>query len=111
METVPLEILRVAFAQSAIATLATQVNCYLKLATHPDVLVVDLLDALSRNSVIGDDAAARLQRRFAADDPSIRPIAQRAYWEEVLQNLGVDPYSPFYPPMPRTTSTPTTPRT
>jgi hypothetical protein len=98
METIPLEILRTAFAQSVIATLATQVSCYLRLASHPDVLVIDLVEALSRNAIIGDDAAARLHKRFAADDPSISPIAQRAYWEEVLKTKGIDLNSQMFPP-------------
>ena len=98
METPPIEVLRVAFAQSAIATLATQVTCYLRLVTHPDVQYVDLLDALSRNAVIGDDAATRLHRRLEHPSPLSPPIAHRMFWEEQLKERGIDPSSPFHLP-------------
>lgn len=98
METVPLEILRTAFAQSVIATMATQVSCYMRLASHPDVLIIDLLDALGRNAVVADDAASRLYRRFSVDDKTLEPVAQRAYWDRVLAARGIEAYSPLYLP-------------
>ncbi len=95
MDDIPIEILRTAFAQSIIATMATQVSCYLRLATHPDAQFADLLDALSRNAVIGDDAAMRLRRRLGTPAEGEQPVAQRAYWEEVLRERGIDPSTPF----------------
>lgn len=89
METVPIDNLRIAFAQSIIATMATQVSTYLRLAAHPDLQFSDLLDALSRNAVIGDDAANRLHRRLGVAPAGIAPQVQRAYWEQVLKDRGI----------------------
>lgn len=100
METPPIEVLRVAFAQSAIATLATQVSCYLRLVTHPDVQYFDLLDALSRNAVIGDDAARRLHRRLEHAASSSPPVVRRVFWEEELRIRGIDPATPFHAALP-----------
>jgi hypothetical protein len=87
MEIIPIENFRIAFAQSVVATMATQVSAYLRLVAHPDVQFVDLLDALGRNAVIGDDAAQRLHQRLSL--PANPPMVQRAYWEQVLKERGI----------------------
>ena len=98
MDNQPIELLRNAFAQSSVATLATQLGAYLNMMAHPDVCFSDLLDALDRGAVIGDDAAARLHRRMQLPSHLSRPIAQVAFWEQVLRERGIDPAMPFYGP-------------
>lgn len=96
MDTVPIDALRATFAQSIIATMASQLSCYLRLVTHPDVQFADLLDALTRNAIIGDDAAMRLHRRLGIPGSESPPLVQRAYWEQVLRERGIDPASNFH---------------
>lgn len=93
MDTVPIEILRVAFSQSVVATMTTQLSCYLRLVAHPDLQYADLLDALARNAVIADDAANRLQRRF--NILANQPIQSRAFWEDILTAHSLQPTTPF----------------
>ncbi len=95
METPTVETLRAAFAQSIIATMATQVATYMRLAAHPDAQFGDFLDALERNAVIGDDASHRLHRRLNLPSGSGSPIVQRSYWEQVLAERGIPITSPF----------------
>ncbi len=95
MEMLTVENLRAAFAQSIIATMATQVATYMHLAAHPDAQFGDFLDALERNAVIGDDAAHRLHRRLNVPKGSGSPIVQRSYWEQVLAERGIPITAPF----------------
>ncbi len=95
MESLPIEHLRSAFAQSIIATMATQVATYVRLAAHPDVQFGDFLDALDRNAVIADDAAHRLHRRLSLPSTTGSPIVQRSYWQQVLAERGIAPNAPF----------------
>ncbi|GEM_PF-4207574 len=91
----PIENLRIAFAQSIIATMATQVSSYMRLVAHPDVQFADLLDALERNAVIGDDAAQRLHRRLAVPVGTSSLMVQRGYWEQVLAERSIPLTAPF----------------
>ena len=95
MEIPTVENLRTAFAQSIIATMATQVATYMRLAAHPDAQFGDFLDAVERNAVIGDDAAHRLHRRLNMPKGSDSPIVQRSYWEQVLVERGIPITAPF----------------
>jgi hypothetical protein len=83
--------LRAAFAQSVVATLATQVSAYLRLVSHPEATVQDLLDALDRGPIIGDDAARRLHTRTAIPLVASSPTVNRQFWEITLQQQGIMP--------------------
>lgn len=95
METPPIDTLRNAFAQSIIATMATQVGTYMRLVAHPEVQFGDFLDALERNAVIADDAAQRLHRRLNLPAGSGAPMVQRGYWEQVLAERSIALVTPF----------------
>lgn len=95
MQTPPIENLRSAFAQSIIATMATQVSTYMRLVAHPEVQFADLLDALQRNTVIGDDAARRLHRRLNMPSATDSPMVQRSYWEQLLAERNIPLTAPF----------------
>ena len=100
MFSVTVEFLRNAFVQSSIATLATQMGAYLRLMSHPGVLFRDVLDALDRGVVIGDDAAVRLHKRLGLPGNAINPIVKRAYWEGKLRELAIEPTALFHPIRP-----------
>lgn len=95
METPTIETLRNAFAQSIIATMATQVGTYMRLVAHPDVQFGDFLDALERNAVIADDAVQRLHRRLNLPVGTSVPMVQRRYWEQVLAERSIPLTTPF----------------
>lgn len=92
MSSNPIETLRTVFAQSSVATLATQMGAYLRLVSHPDAQLIDLLDALDRGPVIGDDAARRLHKRLGVPGHTHGPMVRRSYWLSLMGQLGIDPY-------------------
>ena len=95
MDVPPVDTLRTAFAQSIIATLATQVAAYMRLTAHPESRYSDLLDALDRGPVIGDDAARRLHVCTGISGSQTSPIIRRAFWEQVFRERGIDPAQLF----------------
>jgi len=96
MEPPSIDVLRIAFQQSVIATLVTQLGCYMRLVSHPELQFSDLLDALSRNAVIGDDAAMRLHRRLQLPKHDGPPLVRRDYWEQLLNERSIGLTQPFY---------------
>lgn len=95
MTLTPIEIARGAFAQSAIATMASQLAAYFRLVRHPDVQFSDLLEALSRGPVIADDAAMRLHTRLQV--PAGRtPEVRRVFWEEAMRERKIEAATRFY---------------
>jgi hypothetical protein len=95
MSLPPIEIVRTAFAQSAIATLGSQLQAYFRLVGHPLAQFSDLLDALDRGPVISDDAAARLRNRLQLPSGTALNV-RRTFWEQMLKEHNIDPLSRLY---------------
>lgn len=74
--------------------LGDELTAFSELVGHPDCCWQDLLDALDRTNMIGEDAWLNMRVKLKSQvgiEGAVR--RDRGFWEETLKKLGINPQS------------------